>query len=300
MLKPALELSLSLPRSLQLLRRGERHGDVQTIGRCRSDSVAEPGASVAAQPTDVGVQALVVIENSEAPHSYAFDITPPAGGHLAVRTDGGIEVFGADGFSTASIAPPWAKDASGASVPTNYSLQGETLTQQVSFTTDSAFPIVADPTLTSNDAAYEKLARLYGDKSHLLAWHTYHDFGADALAGIRNDVFKYNTLVYPHGLNWFADGCSDNWLATGPAMTWYGELTNSCNRHDFAYRNPHLIYPSSREDGRHIADDILYNDWWAACGSWQMWVTARMLTCRAVINAAFEVVRIRGYSSYDW
>ena len=49
---------------------------------------------------------------------------------------------------TAVIAAPWARDADGAPVPTHYEVTGGTLTQIVDFTPATAFPVVADPSVS--------------------------------------------------------------------------------------------------------------------------------------------------------
>lgn len=45
----------------------------------------------------------------------------------------------------AEIAAPWAVDANGTPLPTRYTVEGSTLVQTVETTTDTAFPVVADP-----------------------------------------------------------------------------------------------------------------------------------------------------------
>lgn len=45
------------------------------------------------------------------------------------------------------IAAPWAVDANGRRVPTHYTLDGDTLVQSVEVTAETAFPVVADPSL---------------------------------------------------------------------------------------------------------------------------------------------------------
>ncbi|MBO1751095.1 hypothetical protein J4G33_04685 [Actinotalea sp. BY-33] len=45
----------------------------------------------------------------------------------------------------AEIAVPWAVDADGVPLPTYYSVEGSTVVQTVETTTDTAFPVVADP-----------------------------------------------------------------------------------------------------------------------------------------------------------
>lgn len=44
-----------------------------------------------------------------------------------------------------TISTPWAVDANGMSIPTHYKISGNTLTQVVESSTDTAFPVTADP-----------------------------------------------------------------------------------------------------------------------------------------------------------
>ncbi len=58
--------------------------------------------------------------------------------------DGGAELVGSDGALVSAIAPPWAVDANGVSVPTSYRIEGSTLVQVVAHHS-AAHPVVADP-----------------------------------------------------------------------------------------------------------------------------------------------------------
>jgi hypothetical protein len=91
------------------------------------------------------VQFTTVIESSSAPTQFSYDIAVPEGGTL-VEADRGYFILDSHGEPVATIAPPWALDANGASVPTRYELAGAILTQVVDHTsTKVAYPVVADP-----------------------------------------------------------------------------------------------------------------------------------------------------------
>jgi hypothetical protein len=66
---------------------------------------------------------------------------------------GGYLLVEADGKVTGAIAAPWAKDATGRSLPTRYTLEGTTLVQDTD-TTGAQFPVVADPRLTYGWSVY--------------------------------------------------------------------------------------------------------------------------------------------------
>ncbi|MDN4598799.1 hypothetical protein [Leifsonia virtsii] len=100
---------------------------------------------------DGTVQISTVIENAKAPKRYDYPVTVPEGQSLQLAPDGSAFVGRVDGQSStvsAVIAAPWAKDAEGNAVATHYEIGGNTLTQVVDFTPSTAFPVVADPSVT--------------------------------------------------------------------------------------------------------------------------------------------------------
>ncbi len=107
--------------------------------------------SVAATITTSGVREAVTMENPSAPSTYAFPVSLSAGEFLTSNPDGSVSVmksFSGGSVSVGTFQTPWAKDASGALVPTHYIVQGSTLIQQVEVTSATTFPVVADPTIT--------------------------------------------------------------------------------------------------------------------------------------------------------
>lgn len=90
------------------------------------------------------VQITTVIEDASAPTEYAYPMDLPAAAQLSMHEDGSVSVLSADGDLVAIVDVPWAKDASGASVPTFYRITGSTLTQVVQHQ-GAAYPVVADP-----------------------------------------------------------------------------------------------------------------------------------------------------------
>ena len=131
------DISLGVP--------GDATDGVVTAGNVVYPDVA-PEASVVARPTHGGAQALVVIEGDEAPTEYAFPVEVDGDDtQLRQRDDGTIEILGAHGITpAATIAPPWATDANGKSVPTRYEVRGSSVVQVVDHE-GAAYPVVADP-----------------------------------------------------------------------------------------------------------------------------------------------------------
>lgn len=94
------------------------------------------------------VQISTVIENADAPNRYDYPIDAPEGQTLRLAPNGGAFVGDDEGNVSMIIGAPWAKDANGNDVATRYEVSGNTLTQVVDFTAATAFPVVADPTVT--------------------------------------------------------------------------------------------------------------------------------------------------------
>ncbi|MFB8122446.1 hypothetical protein ACFVG1_21555 [Streptomyces bacillaris] len=101
---------------------------------------------------DGGARALVTLKNAAAPTIQRFDLGLPAGATLIADGAGGYDIVtsanGAGAATRGHVDAPWAKDANGNSVPTIYSLDGNTLVQTIETGPDTAYPVVADPHYT--------------------------------------------------------------------------------------------------------------------------------------------------------
>lgn len=95
--------------------------------------------------TPEGAQTLIQIASSAASREYRFPLDIPAGGEAALASDGSVIVYGRDGEVVGSYATPWAIDANGVDVPTDFRLEGNVLVQTVRFTASTVFPVTADP-----------------------------------------------------------------------------------------------------------------------------------------------------------
>lgn len=95
---------------------------------------------------DGSVQINTVIVSASAPTSYRYAISIPAGGRLTLNDAGQVSVLDSSNNWIAGVAPAWAKDATGKSVPTHYSIDGDILVQHLDLTSNAiAYPVVADP-----------------------------------------------------------------------------------------------------------------------------------------------------------
>ncbi len=114
--------------------------DLTTVfeGRSGSDSIA-------VEAVDAGFRSLIYVKDSAAPQSYNVAF----GGDVAALEplpDGSIATLDSSGNISGVIELPWAIDAEGVPVPTEYSVDGLVLTQTVDHTSGVfAYPIVADP-----------------------------------------------------------------------------------------------------------------------------------------------------------
>ena len=92
-------------------------------------------------------QTIFALMSPDSDHTQEFDLNIPEGGHAAIRTDGGVDVFDAEGNVVRQIAPPWAFDSRGIPQPTWFTIDPETgnLVQHVAPLEGALYPIIADP-----------------------------------------------------------------------------------------------------------------------------------------------------------
>lgn len=105
-------------------------GDGTRFGLTTVFDGAAPGTQVAVQPTGQGLRALIRIDSPVAPERYTFPLTGDVA-DLKLQPDGSSVAYDKDGTALATVAPPWARDASGLTVPTHYEVDGTTLVQVV-------------------------------------------------------------------------------------------------------------------------------------------------------------------------
>ncbi len=106
------------------------------------------------QPFSNGLRISTVLENSDAPTRYTYEL--PADVTPRLYTDGSAileSTFGDTGpdgesitLSYGMVGAPWATDANGTPVATHYEVSEGALIQVVETTSTTAYPVVADPT----------------------------------------------------------------------------------------------------------------------------------------------------------
>lgn len=118
-----------------------------------------PGAAISLEPTAGGLRALITIDSSLAPERYAFPISGSAA-RLAAVGEGSVIAYDAGGAAIATLAPAWARDATGRAVPTHYELDGTTVAQVVEHRGGGfTYGITADPWWNPLSWDWEKIGR---------------------------------------------------------------------------------------------------------------------------------------------
>lgn len=105
---------------------------------------AEEGFDLAVQPNRDGVRALITLRDAQAPAEYRFPLDLPADAVTEHLEDGSVLVSHGDTY-LGTFDAPWAKDANGEAVPTEYRVEGGALVQTVRPGPNTAYPVVADP-----------------------------------------------------------------------------------------------------------------------------------------------------------
>ena len=135
---------------------GNTGAGVYSVGRTPGSNVPT-GVSVVTEPVgdaelfgftaDDGESAfiaLIKINSADASTEYRFENAVPDDAEAHFGDDGSILFVDADGNEAGYISPAWAYDATGAAVPTSYSIDGTTLVQTVDHH-GATYPVVADP-----------------------------------------------------------------------------------------------------------------------------------------------------------
>lgn len=139
--------------------------DAEQLGRDLVAYDGSDGSSTVPVPKDDGsVQFVSMIEGPASPTEYRYDFELPAGAYLDPVEDGGVAIKADDDSVLYAVLAPWAVDASGTAVPTEYQIDGTSIVQHVAHGESNAYPIVADPwlggTWVSNWSWYTGITRI--------------------------------------------------------------------------------------------------------------------------------------------
>lgn len=102
---------------------------------------------VAVQTFDSGIRVQTVLHDDAAQRRHEYAVVVPPGGRIDRTEDGGLLVLDASSVPLGGFGAPWAKDATGADVPTHYQVTGDVVTQVVEVGSTATYPVVADPWL---------------------------------------------------------------------------------------------------------------------------------------------------------
>ena len=106
-----------------------------------TDALVQPQA-------DAGVRVLTVIESSQAPTEFDYNLKLDDGHKLRAVEDGSVVVVDGDDVVVALIEAPWAFDAQGNAVGVSYAVSDNVLTLTVAHDDSTVYPVLADPVFT--------------------------------------------------------------------------------------------------------------------------------------------------------
>lgn len=98
-------------------------------------------------PTEMGVQIVNVASRAVDHHSFALDVSVPAGAVWVPRADGGLDLMSASNNALAEVKAPWSFDSTGRMLPTRFEVDGDRIVQHVD-TSQAVFPVVSDPSVS--------------------------------------------------------------------------------------------------------------------------------------------------------
>lgn len=148
------KVSIGLPEELSL-----EPGGIASDGTIVYTADNVPVAATVQVSNDGSVAVSTVLSDSAAPTSYTYEFE---GVSLAPGLDGSVAVVDESlGVRTivGVVAKPWATDAAGKSVATEYQIEGSRLVQVVHTDSATVFPVVADPQLRFGTRIYWALTR---------------------------------------------------------------------------------------------------------------------------------------------
>lgn len=145
------EISITLPRGGDNDEEPEREGSGAI-----SHDLGDGSHIVPAIRSNGIVQILSVLHDAAAPTSFDYDVAVGADGSLVAAADGGVRLLDGSGQEVASVAAPWALDASGKQIPTRFVVEQNRLTQIVDAASvaDVQYPVVADPAVAVTYTQY--------------------------------------------------------------------------------------------------------------------------------------------------
>lgn len=176
--------------------------NIAKIGTTES-SVARVGTDADAIPvvnSDGSAQIITILDSDQAPRQFVYPIGLPEGFHL-VADKGGARVVDRLGDTVGHFEKPWAFDASGRVVPTEYQVIGNTLIQVIHHTEMSFdYPIIADPTYVTTAYYYSRsqVEEMYRGAKNINNVCNFTPLSALAAIGCKAPVALEDALTQAH------------------------------------------------------------------------------------------------------
>lgn len=168
-------------------------------------------SSIVVNPMEAGVQIAVVIGDSSAPTSYKFPLSGPVGSVVELGADGTAGVVSPEGETIASVEAPWARDATGRQVDTEFVVQNGALVQRVAHDeVGVVYPVVADPKIFRCDLNASICVK-FTKKETKDIYNKGKDAGRFTAAAVAFLCSKIPHIV-------IAAGCVGTVAAAGPAL----------------------------------------------------------------------------------
>ena len=205
-------IGISMPAQADVSKRGK-------ATRSGTAVFAGDDVDVVVEPIEASsVRLNTVLESTESPHAFTYEMDLPRGAKLELQESGAIAVL-YKGALIGGVAKPWARDAAGEEITTRYEVKGHSFTQIVDQNESAVYPVVADPWV--GKALISKTS-----------WTGY------------NKKYKGYTLeVYPS--QW---GRFNVWLWFGPAL--YGSIRKAF------YSEMKSKTPGTREETASMRDQL--------------------------------------------
>ncbi len=103
-------------------------------------------SSIVVQSFTNGVRMSTTLASKDAGTSFSYPLDLQKGSRIEVQENGGVLIIGPDGSFLGGLLAPWAKDRNGVSVPTHYTVHGNSVVQVIDGNPAAlAYPVVADP-----------------------------------------------------------------------------------------------------------------------------------------------------------
>ncbi|MCY4495590.1 MAG: hypothetical protein OXB92_17235 [Acidimicrobiaceae bacterium] len=121
---------------------------VSSDGSAIFENVAEDTDLFVQAQKDTGVRMIVLIAGADAPTAFDFEYKASGNEKAVLAQDGSAAIVDSDNFVVSLVEVPWAFDALGNKIPSEYTIQGDTLVLNVAHDMAAAYPVLADPVWT--------------------------------------------------------------------------------------------------------------------------------------------------------